>query len=273
MQGLGKFIPTQKKIEYLNQLLLVGFDTLDFGSFVSPKAVPQMKDTRAVLGGLDLKNTTTKLLAIVANLRGAQEACAFPEIQYLGFPLSISETFQQRNAHQTISQGLELVKNLLDLCGVHHKKLVLYLSMAFGNPYGDVFHLEEVAGFVDRVKNIGVEIVSLSDTIGAGGPDEVYFLVDDIKAHFPDLEMGVHLHSTPVLAREKINAAFMAGCRRFDGALKGYGGCPMASDSLVGNIPTELILSCLKDLGIGELIIPRAFQEAFVLADEIFKEV
>lgn len=270
MQGLTEFIPTEKKITYLNQLLRVGFDTLDFGSFVSPKAIPQMRDTAEVLAKLDLSSTRSKLLAIVANVRGAEEACRFNSIEYLGFPLSISETFQQRNTNKSIAEALNVVNEIQELCIKHNKQQVVYLSMGFGNPYGDPYDVHVVERFADILSTLGVKTISLADTIGVSEPDLINYLFSSLIKRFPKVEFGAHLHSNPKTSVEKIEAAYNSGCQRFDGALKGFGGCPMAKDELVGNMATETILSFLEgknatpELNRGEL------NKALKLADEIF---
>lgn len=246
MQGIHTFIPTAKKSAYLNQLLKVGFDTLDFGSFVSPKAVPQMKDTKEVLEQLEVQDSKTKLLAIIANLRGAKEAAAYPAIFFLGYPLSISETFQKRNTNKTLTEAIAEVEDIQNICTKESKKLVVYLSMGFGNPYGDPYNAEVVLAFAERLNAIGVEIISLSDTIGIASSEDITYLIEALIPEFPEIEIGAHLHSNPSTALQKIAAAYTAGCRRFDGALNGYGGCPMAKDELVGNLATEEIIGYLK---------------------------
>lgn len=269
MQGLKEFIPTPKKITYLNQLLKVGFDTIDFGSFVSPKAIPQMRDTAEVLEKLDLSNASSNLLAIVANVRGAEDACRYSRIQYLGFPLSISETFQQRNTNKSISEALNTVSEIQELCTKHGKQQVVYISMGFGNPYGDPYDTGIVEQFTDILATLNVPIVSLADTIGVAEPIQIEHLFKSLIKKFPAIEFGAHLHSNPKTSLEKIEAAFQSGCQRFDGALKGFGGCPMAKDELVGNMATETIISFLNTkvslkLNQGEL------DKALVLANEIF---
>lgn len=239
MQGIQEFIPTEKKIEYINSLLKVGFHTLDCGSFVSPKAIPQMADTHQVIPKLDLDETDTKLSVIVANLRGADLACEFDEISYLGYPFSVSEIFQVRNTNCKMEESLERVEEILNTCEIHGKKMVLYLSMAFGNPYGEVYHPEIVAHWVDRLSSVGIELFSVSDTIGVAQPPVIQELFHILYGDFPELKFGAHFHTTPDKWQEKIESAVEAGCRRFDGALKGYGGCPMAKDDLTGNMPTE----------------------------------
>ena len=257
MQGIHDFIPTDKKISYLNQLLKVGFDTIDFGSFVSPKAIPQLKDTTEVLGKLDLDGSKSKLLAIIANTRGAEDAVKFDEITYLGFPFSISETFQQRNTNKSIVEALNTLNEIQELCVKHNKKLVSYISMGFGNPYGDPYDVETVSKFVDVLSSMGIKIISLADTIGVSNKENITYLYSNLIKQYSDIEFGAHLHSNPNTATEKIKHAYEAGCRRFDGAIRGFGGCPMAKDDLVGNIATEMIVSYLEsknlDLGINKL--------------------
>ena len=245
MQGIHEFIPTKIKVEFLNILLKVGFDTLDFGSFVSPKAIPQLKDTKEVLSQLDLNTTETKLLAIVANVKGAIDACEHTEINYLGFPLSVSEEFQQRNTNKSIQQALDNVKAIQELCEKHKKTQVVYLSMGFGNPYGEEWSPEIVGELVQQLSEIGIRIIQPSDTIGVSNPSNITPLFSTLINAFPHIEFGAHLHSNPTTWEEKIEAAYLGGCCRFDGAIKGFGGCPMAKDDLVGNIATENIIRFL----------------------------
>lgn len=242
MQGINAFIPTEIKIKYLNKLLKIGFDTLDFGSFVSPKAIPQLSDTKEVLQGLDLTNNNTKLLAIIANTRGATEALEHTGISYLGYPLSISETFQQRNTNKSIANALEDVSRINELCHKHNKKLVTYISMGFGNPYGDPFSVEYLEQFVDILTTLGVDIISLSDTIGAATSEQIKSIYSLFSTAYPEINFGVHLHSNPESAAGKVRAALEAGCKRIDSAILGYGGCPMAEDDLVGNMDTRTVL-------------------------------
>lgn len=270
MQGLTEFIPTEKKIRYINQLLEVGFDTIDFGSFVSPKAIPQLRDTVEVLGELNWEASPSKLLAIVANTRGAEEACKHEAITYLGFPLSISETFQQRNTNKSIGEALNTVAEIQECCQQSGKKLVCYISMGFGNPYGDPYDVKTVEQFVDILVTLGIEIISLADTIGVSNPENITFLFTSLAKKFPAVELGAHLHSNPKSAAEKVEAAFKAGCKRFDGAIKGFGGCPMAKDDLIGNLATETILECLGSYGAAPVLNQEAFQKSLLLADEIF---
>lgn len=239
MQGIKEFIPTEVKAKYINNLLKVGFDTIDFGSFVSPKAIPQMQDTAAVLEQLDLSKTKSKLLAIIANTRGAQDACAFEQIRYLGFPFSISETFQQRNANSSIIESLVRIEEIQNLCVKHNKELVVYISMAFGNPYGDEYNSEIVINWAKKLSYLGIKILALSDTIGVSNKDNISHLFSTMIPEFKDVEIGAHLHSTKESSLEKIEAAYKNGCQRFDVAIHGFGGCPMAKDDLTGNLATE----------------------------------
>lgn len=256
MQGIPDFIDTAIKAAYINQLLEVGFDTIDFGSFVSPKAIPQMRDTAEVLELLDLHDAKSRLLAIVANVRGAEDALHFPEIDYLGFPLSVSETFQQRNTNASIAEALKTVEAIQNLCEAKGKKQVVYLSMGFGNPYGDPYSPELVAEFVEKLAQMEVETISLSDTIGVATPDLITTLFEVQIQAFPQIEFGAHLHSRRESISEKILAGLKGGCKRFDGALKGFGGCPMAKDELVGNMATEVMIETLEkegyDLGLNK---------------------
>jgi hydroxymethylglutaryl-CoA lyase len=243
MQGIKTFIPTEKKVQYIQSLLRCGFDTIDFGSFVSPKAIPQMADTAEVLSRLDLSKTRSKLLAIVANTRGAQDASRHPEIKYLGYPFSISENFQMRNTHKTIAESVETLQEILDIAGKSGKEVVAYLSMGFGNPYGDPWDVEIVGEWTEKLSGMGVKILSLSDTIGSSTPDVIECLFSNLIPKYPEIEFGAHLHTTPTKWFEKVDAAYKSGCKRFDGAIQGFGGCPMAKDELTGNMPTEKLLS------------------------------
>ena len=250
MQGWPDFIPTQQKIEYINELLKVGFDTIDFGSFVSPKAIPQMADTRDVLKGLHTVNSQTKLLAIIANLRGATEAVVYDEITYLGFPFSISETFQQRNTNASILHSFDTVSEIQNLCVKNQKQLVVYISMGFGNPYGDEYNENIVMHWVEKKIELDIKIVSLADTVGLATPAQVTSVLNKLIPLFPSTEIGVHLHSAPHTRIHKLDAALTAGCTRFDSAIKGIGGCPMAGDDLVGNMDTEVMVSHFKNKGL-----------------------
>ncbi len=271
MQGLHNFIPTDIKVTYINQLLRVGFDTLDFGSFVSPKAIPQMRDTAEVLSKLDLAGVRTKLLAIVANERGAEEACQHPEIQYLGYPFSISETFQQRNTNASIAESVERTKYIQELCEKHGKSLVLYISMGFGNPYGDPWNVEIVQQWVNTLVPLGIRIFSLSDTIGCSNPQNISYLFSNLIPAYPDVEFGAHLHTQPHNWREKIESAWLSGCRRFDGALRGFGGCPMAKDELTGNMAMENLVFFLDEHGVEPGLDRSAFGKSLRMADEVFQ--
>jgi hydroxymethylglutaryl-CoA lyase len=270
MQGLHDFIPTETKINYINQLLKVGFDTIDFGSFVSPKAIPQMRDTAEVLSALDLSSTKSKLLAIIANVRGAKDASQFDEINYLGYPLSLSETFQQRNTNRTVDDAFNDLSEIQELADDYEKTLVVYLSMGFGNPYGDPYEMDYVGEFVDRLDSMEVSIISLADTIGVSNPQNITTLFETIIPKFPHIEIGAHLHTTPETTIEKIEAAYQAGCRRIDGAIMGFGGCPMATDDLTGNMATERILDYLKSENVNTGLDMKAFGEGMKLAGSVF---
>jgi hydroxymethylglutaryl-CoA lyase len=270
MQGLPDFIETDVKAAYIDQLLKVGFHTIDFGSFVSPKAIPQLRDTAEVLAKLDLSATSTKLLAIVANQRGAEDACRFPEIDYLGYPFSISETFQLRNTNATIAESVERAEAIQELCVAHGKMLVLYISMGFGNPYGDPWNVEIVQKWVDALIPMGIRIFSLSDTIGCSNPENIAYLFGSLIPAFPEAEFGAHLHTQPHNWREKVQSAWQNGCRRFDGALRGFGGCPMAKDDLTGNMATENMVFYFDEVEAGLKIDRSAFGKSLALAGEVF---
>jgi hydroxymethylglutaryl-CoA lyase len=272
MQGLKTFIPTEKKAAYINQLLQVGFDTIDFGSFVSPKAIPQMRDTADVLSRLDLDNTSTKLLAIVANRRGASDAAQFEEIDYLGYPFSISQTFQIRNTNATIEESLERISNIQEICANSNKELVAYISMGFGNPYGDPWNVEIVQKWTEELYRIGIRILQLSDTIGVSSPENIHYLFSNLIPAYPDVEFGAHLHTVPGKWKEKIESAYRSGCRRFDGAIKGFGGCPMAKDDLTGNMPTEQMVAYFDQNQLGLNIDIDKFLMAVSEAAEVFPE-
>ncbi len=271
MQGIDHFIPSDTKVQYMNALLEANFDVLDFGSFVSPKAIPQMSDTAEVLSKLDLSNSKTKLLAIVANERGALEAIKYPEIKYLGFPLSISETFQMRNTGKSVSEGIELVRRLQELVHENNKELVIYISMAFGNPYQEDYSVQKVIDMTGTLQDFGVSIVSISDTIGSASPHDIKHVLAEVLRTYPDVEIGAHLHANPMNAKAKIQAVFNANCFRIDGALKGYGGCPMAKDELTGNIPTELIMECIAGNELLHDVDVDKFLHAISLTDEVMK--
>jgi hydroxymethylglutaryl-CoA lyase len=270
MQGIKTFIPTEKKVQYIQSLLRCGFDTIDFGSFVSPKAIPQMADTAKVLSKLDLSTTKSKLLAIVANTRGAQDASVHPEIDYLGYPFSISENFQMRNTHKTIAESVEILSEILEIAERSNKKAVAYLSMGFGNPYGDPWDVEIVGEWTEKLSAMGVKILSLSDTIGTSSPDIIEYLFSNLIPKYPEIEFGAHLHTTPTKWHEKIDAAYKAGCRRFDGAIQGFGGCPMAKDELTGNMPSEKMLSYFNSKKADSNIKMTSFESAFNEASKIF---
>lgn len=271
MQGIkSHFISTDKKALYINSLLKVGFDTIDFGSFVSPKAIPQMRDTAEVLAKLDLTKTNSKLLAIIANTRGANDAVQFKEIDYLGYPFSISENFQMRNTHKTIAESIKTLDDILNLADKHNKEVVAYLSMGFGNPYGDTWNVEIVGEWTEKLSKMGVKILSLSDTIGSSTPDVISYLFSNLIPKYPKIEFGAHLHTTPDKWHEKVDAAYKAGCNRFDGAIKGYGGCPMAKDELTGNMPTEKLVSYFTAQKADTNIKPMSFESAYNKALEVF---
>ncbi|TAL56413.1 MAG: hydroxymethylglutaryl-CoA lyase [Bacteroidetes bacterium] len=288
MQGIHDFIPTEKKIAYINSILKCGFDTVDFGSFVSPKAIPQMRDTAEVLQGLDLPSRSvpqsrnsppfgelegavgSRLLAIVANTRGAEDAVAFDEITYLGFPFSISETFQQRNTNSSLAESLKRVEEIQSLCQKKSKQLVIYISMAFGNPYGDEWNIGKVEQWVKKLSGLGIKIFALSDTIGVSNPENINYLFSSLIPSFPQLEIGAHLHTTPATWEEKVDAAYHAGCRRFDSAIKGYGGCPMATDKLTGNMPTENLLSYFNKKEISTGVHSNGLLDAMRMAMSVF---
>ncbi|MEP6728825.1 MAG: hydroxymethylglutaryl-CoA lyase [Bacteroidota bacterium] len=270
MQGWKHFIPTSKKIEYINSLLQVGFDTIDFGSFVSPKAIPQMADTSEVLKGLLVDQSATKLLAIIANLRGAEEAVVHDKISYLGFPFSVSETFQQRNTNSSIAESLQRTEDIQELCVKNNKELVVYISMGFGNPYGDPYSSEIVFDWVNKITGLGIKIISLADTVGLASPEQVFSITDYLVKQLPRHEIGVHLHSSAFNWKAKLDAAFNAGCNRFDGALKGIGGCPMAGDELVGNMDTELMIPFFEEKGLLDNLNKDALLQSSLLATKIF---
>jgi len=270
MQGIKTFIPTANKVAYIQSLLRVGFDTIDFGSFVSPKAIPQMQDTAEVLASLDLSKTQSKLLAIIANTQGAIAASQHQSIQYLGFPFSISENFQMRNTHKTIAESLVTLQEILEIADKSKKELVAYLSMGFGNPYGDPWNVEIVGEWTEKLSNMGVKILSLSDTVGSSTPDVIQYLFSHLIPKYPSIEFGAHLHTTPDKWFEKIDAAYNAGCRRFDGAIQGFGGCPMARDVLTGNMPTEKLLSYFNSKKENTNLRAMSFESAYNEASKLF---
>lgn len=270
MQGIKEFIPTDLKAKYINAILKCGFDTVDFGSFVSPKAIPQMVDTAKVLSKLDLSDTPSKLLAIVANARGAKDACQFDEITYLGYPFSISEIFQVRNTNKTIEESFNILQAILAIAQKHKKQVVTYLSMGFGNPYGDPWNVDIVGEWVEKLSAIGVKILSLSDTVGTSTPESINYLFSNLIPAYPKVEFGAHLHTTPKQWHEKIEAAFKSGCTRFDGAIKGYGGCPMATNALTGNMPTEKMLSYFTEQKTLTDVSSLRFESAYNVALQVF---
>lgn len=277
MQGWNNFIPTTRKIEYITSLLDIGFDTLDFGSFVSAKAIPQMADTKEVIEGIRVpayraggQGARTKLLAIVANVRGAEEASLYNEIAYLGFPFSVSETFQQRNTNSSIRESLARVEEIQAICTKSNKQLVIYISMGFGNPYGDIYSEEIVFNWVNKMVELGIQTVSLADTVGVAKPEQVYSMTKYLVEQLPKIEIGVHLHSKPDNWKEKLDAAINGGCKRFDGALNGFGGCPMANDDLVGNMRTEWMIDYFEKKGLMSDLNKEALAKSLQLASEIF---
>lgn len=270
MQGIKTFIPTATKVQYLQALLRVGFDTIDFGSFVSPKAIPQMQDTAEVLAQLDLSQTRSKLLAIIANTQGAQMAASHEAIQYLGFPFSISENFQMRNTHKTIAESIITLQEILNIAAASNKEVVAYLSMGFGNPYGDPWNVDIVGEWTERLAVMGVKILSLSDTVGSSTPEVIDYLFSNLIQKYPQIEFGAHLHTTPDKWHEKVSAAYAAGCTRFDGAIQGFGGCPMAKDDLTGNMPTEKLLSYFTEQRAATHASPMSFESAYNEATKLF---
>lgn len=270
MQGIKQFIPTAQKVQYIQSLLRVGYDTIDFGSFVSPKAIPQMVDTAEVLSQLDLSKTTSKLLAIIANTRGSIDACQHKEIDYLGYPFSISENFQMRNTHKTIAQSVETLSEILEIADKSNKNVVVYISMGFGNPYGDPWDVDIVGEWTEKLASMGVKILSLSDTVGTSTPETIDYLFSNLISKYPQIEFGAHLHTTAQTWFEKVDAAYKAGCTRFDGAIQGFGGCPMAKDELIGNMPTEKLLSYFTTKKRNNLN-ALSFESAFNEASKIFK--
>ena len=270
MQGIKAFIPTDRKVAYIQSLLRVGFDTIDFGSFVSPKAIPQMQDTAEVLASLDLSKTRSKLLAIIANTQGAIAASQHQPIQYLGFPFSISENFQMRNTHKTIAESLVTLHEILEIANTANKEVVVYLSMGFGNPYGDPWNVEIVGEWTEKLSNMGVKILSLSDTVGSSTPEVIQYLFSHLIPKYPNIEFGAHLHTTPDKWFEKMDAAYNAGCRRFDGAIQGFDGCPMAKNVLTGNMPTEKLLSYFNSKKENTNLSAMSFESAYNEASKLF---
>ena len=272
MQGIKPFIPTDRKVAYIQSLLRVGFDSIDVGSFVSPKAIPQMQDTKMVLQQLDLSATKSKLLAIIANTQGAILAAEHREIQYLGFPFSISENFQMRNTHKTIAESIVTLQEILEIAYKSDKEVVAYLSMGFGNPYGDPWNVEIVGEWTEKLSKLGVKILSLSDTVGSSTPEIISYLFSILIPKYPQIEFGAHLHTTPDKWFEKVDAAYQNGCRRFDGAIQGFGGCPMATDNLTGNMPTEKLLSYFTSKKENTNTSPMSFESAYNEATKLFRE-
>ncbi|NKI26262.1 hydroxymethylglutaryl-CoA lyase [Arenibacter sp. 6A1] len=270
MQGIKTFIPTEKKVKYIQSLLNCGFDTIDFGSFVSPKAIPQMTDTAEVLSLLDLSKTKSKLLAIVANVRGAQAAAEHHEIDYLGYPFSISENFQMRNTHKTIAESVVSLQEIQKIAADSGKEVVTYISMGFGNPYGDPWNVDIVGEWTEKLSDMGLKILSLSDTVGTSTPEQIDYLFSNLIPKYPHIEFGAHLHTTPSKWHEKVDAAYQAGCRRFDGAVQGFGGCPMAKDELTGNMPTEKMLSYFTAKKVNANVNWMVFEAAYNKATELF---
>ncbi|WP_438422477.1 hydroxymethylglutaryl-CoA lyase [Aquimarina macrocephali] len=270
MQGIKEFIPTEKKVQYIQSLLRCGFDTIDFGSFVSPKAIPQMVDTAQVLSQLDLSDTRSKLLAIIANVRGANDAVQHEAIDYLGYPFSISENFQMRNTHKTIAESVATLQEILHIADKANKKVVAYLSMGFGNPYGDPWNVEIVGEWTEKLSEMGVKILSLSDTVGTSTPEIIDYLFSNLIPAYPEIEFGAHLHTTPTTWFEKVDSAYKAGCRRFDGAIQGFGGCPMAKDELTGNMPTERMISYFTTVNAETNIRTLSFESSHNEATKIF---
>ena len=270
MQGIKTFIPTGDKVKYIQSLLSCGFHTVDFGSFVSPRAIPQMVDTAEVLSGLDLSKTNSKLLAIVANVRGAEATRPYPEIDYLGYPFSISENFQMRNTHKTIVQSIDVLRQIMEIASASGKEVVTYISMGFGNPYGDPWNVEIVGEWTEKLADMGLRILSLSDTVGTSTPEVIDYLFSNLIPSYPQVEFGAHLHTTPTRWHEKVDAAYKAGCRRFDGAVQGFGGCPMAKDELTGNMPTEKMLSYFTSVKADTSVNWMAFEAAYNKATDLF---
>lgn len=270
MQGIVEFIPTEKKLNYIQTLVDIGFDTIDVGSFVSEKAIPQMRDTALILDQLQLTEKSSKLLCIVANLRGAKDAVKFPQVKYLGYPFSISETFQQRNTNSSIAESLLNLAEIQELCLANNKELVVYISMAFGNPYGDPYSIDEIANWTDKLARLGIKIIAFADTVGVSTPENIEYLFSSIPQQFSSIEFGAHLHARPEQAHAKIEAAVKAGCTRIDAAIKGFGGCPMAGDDLTGNIATEQVLGYLSSNGIIHGVDKEGFNKALIAANDVF---
>ncbi len=272
MQGIKDWIPTEAKLQYIQSLLRCGFDTIDVGSFVSPKAIPQMMDTAELLHKLDLSTTESKLLTIVANLRGAKAAVTHDMVDYLGYPFSISENFQMRNTHKTIAQSVAILQEILNLADANNKEVVVYISMGFGNPYGDPWNVDIVGEWTERLSAMGVKILSLSDTVGTSNAENIDYLFSNLIPKYPDIEFGAHLHTTPTSWHEKVHAAYEAGCRRFDGAIQGFGGCPMAKDDLTGNMPTEKLISYFAKAKAFDNINTMSFESSYNEALKVFQK-
>ena len=270
MQGIKDWIPTEEKIQYIQSLLRCGFDTIDVGSFVSPKAIPQMQDSAEVLHSLDLSTTTSKLLSIVANVRGATDAVQHEMVDYLGYPFSISENFQMRNTHKTIAQSVDILQEILELADAKGKEVVVYISMGFGNPYGDPWNVDIVGEWTEKLSAMGVKILSLSDTVGTSNPETIDYLFANLIPQYPAIEFGAHLHTIPTSWHEKVDAAYKAGCRRFDGAIQGFGGCPMAKDELTGNMPTEKLISYFASVKATDNINTMSFESSYNEASKVF---
>ncbi len=271
MQGIKDWIPTEAKLQYVQSLLRCGFDTIDVGSFVSPKAIPQMVDTAELLHKLDLSVTESKLLTIVANVRGATDAVQHEMVDYLGYPFSISENFQMRNTHKTIAQSVQILHEILNLADAHHKEVVVYISMGFGNPYGDPWNVDIVGEWTEKLSAMGVKILSLSDTVGTSNAQNIDYLFSNLIPAYPEIEFGAHLHTTPTTWHEKVHAAYQAGCRRFDGAIQGFGGCPMAKDELTGNMPTEKLVSYFAKAKVFDNINTMSFESSYNEALKVFQ--
>ncbi len=270
MQGITQFIPTDQKVRYINALLKSGFDYLDFGSFVNPKVMPQMADTDEVVQRIEWQNSRSKLLAIIGNLKGAERAEQYPQIKVLGFPFSVSPTFLQRNINATLADTVTRIGEIKEVCDRSNKDLVIYISMAFGNPYGDDWNTEIVGEWVERLAWIGIRKIALSDTIGTANPETIDYIFSFVIPQFPEVEFGAHFHTTPTNWKPNIEAAYRAGCRKFDSAVRGFGGCPMAKDDLTGNLPTENLIGYLDEIGAVHSIQKQAFQEAYLMAAEVF---
>ena len=273
MQGIRKWIPSNDKLSYIQSVLSVGFDVVDFGSFVSPRAIPQMRDTDYIIDNLDLSNTKSKLLAIVANQRGALEASKYSSISYLGYPFSISETFQMRNTNKTILESLNELKEIKSLCEKFNKELVVYLSMGFGNPFGEPWNYEIVEKWIDKLHKLGINIISISDTIGLAKKSDIELIFTNLIPKYSRIEFGSHFHTKPDQWFEKVNSAYQSGCKRFDGAILGFGGCPMAKDDLTGNLPTEKLISFFNSVGVKTNINSLNFESCYNNSLKLFSSL